>query len=212
MKRLSAFVVSVIAAVFLLPTVVLASDDWTFNVFQPATSITGRSVQVEYTVASSDPSLTFTVDLFQNGTQVATQNVTNPYGASGRFAVTVPSAGGYDFMLVADDNDGRTVTESRSVTFVDAAQPTVRTVYQNTQTTGDSSSSSGGVVGDTAASTTNGNTLADTTDSSNNNTSNTDNKDNKDAKGSSNKGWLWVIPAAAVIGGIYFLNKRRQES
>ena len=209
MKRFSAFALSVIAAVFLLPVVALASTDWTFNVFQPATSITGRSVNIEYKVVASDPSLDFEVDLYQDGTKVSTQSVTNPYGASGVFAVTVPNAGDYEFTLVADDNDGRTLSEDRNITFVDAAQPTVTTVYQNAQGSS-SASNSGGVVGDSAATTTSGTTLAADTDQAD--ATNNGNGQAKDAGNSSNKDWLWAIPAAAVIGGVYYLNKRRQES
>lgn len=201
-KRLLAAFLSVFsfAALSLGTVAAVAPTTWNFSVFEPANTITGRDLSLEYHILSTDPSDSFEVSLSQNGAFVASQTITNPYGDSSVFNVTVPAAGNYSFVVTAENQSGETASETRTVTFADPATGTTTTIYKNvgsstaTTTAAATAGASGGVVSDAAASTTkaNGNALGATKSSSNS------------ASNDDDKAWLWAIPSVAALGGAYY--------
>lgn len=212
MKKLFLFATSLFSFVALsLGTVAAAAPTtWNFSVFEPANTITGRDLSLEYHILSTDPSDSFEVRLSRNGSFIESQAVTNPYGDSGVFDITVPAAGSYSFVVTAENQSGETATETRTVAFADPAAGTTTTVYKTvgnpSNNNGSAAASStttvattGGVVSDVAASTTKdaGKALGATKSASNDATSN-------------NKVWLWAIPGVAALGGAYYWFVYRQ--
>ena len=205
------FVVSVFGlAVLAISPVAAASHGWVLNVFEPTDTISGREVGLEYKVASTDPDHEFKITLLQNGNQTDNQSITNPYGGSGTFAVTVPAAGSYSFTVTAQElGSAETESVTRTVTFGDAPQATTTTVYRTISTSNGNNSSSvatvassessnsSGRVSDAAASVT-----KDTPNTLGAATNTTDTKKNiTQAANNDDQPWLWAIPVGLIVAG-----------
>ena len=213
-----AAIVAILSFVTLsLGTVTAATPSiWNFNVYEPANTITGRTLSLEYHILSTKPSDSFTVSLTQNGTFTESQTITSPYGGNGGFDITVPATGDYSFVVTAENQSTETASHTRNVTFVDPTPGATTTVYQNVGSTPNNATSivdtpqntTGGVVGDAAATTTKsaGNALG-----AQNNNANVP----KDTKSLQENPWAWVgigAALAALGGGAYWFTQRRKIS
>lgn len=216
MKRLTAFITSVFSlAVLAISPVLAGSHTWTLNVFQPTDTIVGREVAIEYKVVSTDPNDEFGITLLQNGVQTNTQNITNDYGSPGTFTVTVPAAGSYDFTVTAQElESSETQSQTRTVSFADAPQPTISTVYRTVSssqssggtTSGNGTANNGGVVSDAAATVTkeSANALgAATKDGTGTGDQQLTKKDPAQSD-DDNQTWLWAIAAGLLAAGSYY--------
>jgi hypothetical protein len=128
---------------------VFAAETWRLNMYDPSAT-TERTINIAYQVFSTSSVDTFKVELFQDVTELAEQNVTNPNGDSGKFTVNLPASGTYTYKIVAtNNNDLTTQDESRTVQVVDGPAPTVTTVFVNNGTGDDAVGGQG--AGGTAA-------------------------------------------------------------
>ncbi len=127
----------------LAPAVTFAASFWSIDMSIPATQYS-RSFNVQYTALTTNSSDVIKVDLYQDGSKVATQT-TIPGGDSGAFAVTVPNEGDHSFYLVAT-NGAETKNSDTEEIYV-GSTPTV----VNTINSGSSNSSANGTSGSGSA-------------------------------------------------------------
>jgi hypothetical protein len=130
---------------------VFAAETWRLNMYDPSAT-TERTINIAYQVFSTSSVDTFKVELFQDVTELAEQNVTNPNGDSGKFTVNLPASGTYTYKIVAtNNNDLTTQDESRTVQVVDGPAPTVTTVFVNNGAGGGQGAGGTGAGGANAA-------------------------------------------------------------
>lgn len=128
MKRLITTAFLSLLTVLAVASPAAAVERWKFQMFDPAAT-SNRTLNIEYKVLSISDEDVFTVKLYQNGTEVASQNITTDFGDSGVFNVSLPATGTYQYKTVADNsNDPANKEETRTVEITNAPQPTVVTV------------------------------------------------------------------------------------
>lgn len=149
MKRLITNLVLALTFAITFTGSALAEHYWTLEMFRPTGPITGNSFNVEYKVFSVEKNDDFSVNLFQNGSVIATQNTTKDYGDSGVFSVTVPGPGTYQYHISAQSSVDNTVktTEDRTLTVSQTPTGTVTTVFVANQ----ANAQQGGAAGDGVA-------------------------------------------------------------
>jgi hypothetical protein len=233
MKRLITSLVLAVAFVVTSAGTALAEHYWQLDMFRPNGAITGNTFTIEYKVLSVEKNDDFTVKLFQNDAEIATQNTTKDYGDSGVFTVTVPGPGTYQYHVGAQSSiDGSAkTTENRTLTVTSTPSGSTTTVFVNqANATGGGTSGSGSIDGQGG---TDGFTAAgggagtggvagatdsgaggqvdaegnSTTDKDGDGVLGADNKDNPGASAASN--WPWVLVAAllaALATGYYYVH------
>jgi VCBS repeat-containing protein len=131
-----------------------AARYWETQMFDPAASTVNRTLNVEYkvfsTLAEDDD---YTVKLFQNNAEVASQTVANPHGDSGVFSVSIPATGTYTYKVSATNHEAAETKESaeKTVQVVDGPAPTVTTVFVNNGAGGGQGAGGAGAGGANAA-------------------------------------------------------------
>lgn len=111
-----------------------ATRYWEVQMYDPAASTVNRTLNVEYKVFSTlAEDNTYTVRLFQNNAEVASQIVNKPYGDSGVFNISLPATGTYKFKVEATNVEATETKSSaeKTVQVVDGPTPTVTTVFVN---------------------------------------------------------------------------------
>ncbi len=202
MKRL---IISLVFALGILLNTSSASafEQWKFQMFEPTTT-TQTTLNIEYKVLSINKDDTFTIKLYQNDLELATQNVTTDYGDSGVFIINIPASGSYTYKTTAL-NGTEEKTETRTVQITDAPQPIVT------------------IVNTVATTSTAGNQLTSTVapkDIPANDLSADLNKDNdnknEDNQKSNSQGWGYtagvILFLLAIAGGGYYYMVMRKAN
>jgi hypothetical protein len=220
MKRLILSIVTAFSLLGLAVPVAAADRYWQVQIFEPATELTTRKLNVEYKVLSTVKSDDFTVELFENNASKSTQNVTHDYGDSGVFNIDLPGTGTYSYKVTATNSGDASVKDSSTVTVDIVNEPnTTVTVVRNTGGQG------GATTAGTATDGTDGNGGAVASDNTDDGTVGQDGaKTNGDSNGAgdvlasedqknnndSNTGWYIGIPLALLALGaaIYWLRGR----
>ena len=225
MKRLISSLVLAFTFVIAASGTAMAEHYWKLDMFQPTGSITGNSFNIEYKVLSIEQNDDFTVKLFQNGSEIATQNTTKDYGDSGVFSVNVPGPGTYQYHVSAQigSGEGETkTTEDRTLTVTSTPEGAVTTVFVNQAGAPGGGVAGGGVAGPggnaagevAGAAAQPGQVNAagegETKSDEKGDVLGSDKKnENKDNKNGSNNNWAWwVLAAAAVSGAGYYVIQR----
>ena len=76
---------------------------WTVNLSAPEAVQNNKTFNLDYVISSTIDTDDFTVDLYQNAAPIQSEPLAVPN--SGRFTVTVPSDGNYDFYIIVTNND-----------------------------------------------------------------------------------------------------------
>lgn len=214
MKRLLFGTLIALTMVLTAPLASALENSWRLDVFDPVASTSTRTLNLEYKVISTLASDEFAVKLFQNGTQIASDSLTNDYGDSGVFKVNIAAVGTYTYSVVATNSgDASEQTQTRSVKIVEAPANTVRIVEvqgtsdsRQTQSTSPSAQATGSSTTKNVADAGKVDNAA-VTDTATNTTQNQDNtkNDNNDLV------WKIGLPAAILAAGavIYWLRGRQ---
>ena len=200
MKRL---IVSLVFAltVFANTSSVTAFERWKFQMFEPSAT-TQRTLNIEYKVLSIDAEDTFTIKLYQNDLEVASQNVTTDYGDSGVFITSIPASGTYTYKTTAL-NGAEEKSQTRTVQISDSPQPIVTIV--NTATTGAAGNQAG-----TNAGGTNVGQVSDKAATTNKATKDVLGADTKKDDNKSRRNTVGVILLLfAAAGGYYYITMRK---
>lgn len=148
MKYFTALLVSAVTSVFLGGTVAAdAARFWRVQISEPTTQTTSKTLRINYNVQSTFDD-TFTVRLFENGGIRSTEAVNNPGGDSGKFVVSIPATGTYNYFVRATNNQAGESKNSRVVTVEVVNEPEATTVTVVQQPAG--GQGAGGAGGDGA--------------------------------------------------------------
>ncbi len=115
-----------------------AATYWTTNISTPEAQTTTGVFGIDFQVLSTTPSDTFTVQLYQNGIVIATQNIATDNGDSGSFPISLTSDGTYNyFTKTQHGSDVSDVKTSPTLTVqFDRTAPAAPTQVTKTTTTG----------------------------------------------------------------------------
>lgn len=118
MKKLLTSIVLALVSVLAFSSLAFANSDhfWRITLSDPADIQNSRTFNLDYVVLSSPITDDFTVDLYQNGAFNQTTELDD--ADSGRFTVTVPSDGVYEYYIIVtnhNDADGDNTEQSETV-------------------------------------------------------------------------------------------------